>query len=209
MSDKNGDTRQIGILGGTFDPIHAGHIAMAVSAIDTCQLDHVYFVPAGDPPHKKKQRLTAAHHRFTMTQLALEEVKCCSVCDYEIRKPETSYTIHLVKHYQHKFPNDTLHLIIGTDSLMDIHNWYQFEELLRSIHIIALNRPGDLSANIKMQVNRFTQLYGAQITYIDSFHEAISSTDIRDKISTEDENSVTIPEQVIRYINRHDLYRSR
>lgn len=152
----------IGLFGGTFDPIHRGHLALARAAMERCKLHRVYFVPANIPPHKQKQSLTAFVHRFAMLALATAEEKAFlpSLLEapeegvHPIRKdkdqqPRPNYTIDTVRRLKQSFKgSDTLFLLIGMDAFADIAKWHEAEALFGEVEFVVAGRPGYSLADV-------------------------------------------------------------
>ena len=122
---------RIGLFGGTFDPIHIGHLSLAKSLIDKNYLDRIIFIPAAKPPHKPGRPITDFFHRYKMASLAVEGNSCFSISDIEQKRlPMLSYTFDTVKEFNRLYPQEKLFLIIGEDSLLQIHTWYKSRELI-------------------------------------------------------------------------------
>jgi len=133
----------IGILGGSFNPIHNGHLHIAGYVYSALGLDHVIFIPTGDPPHKPSISLAPAHHRLEMVRLATESYPHFVVDDREARAPAVSYTIDTVTRLKSEFPRETeLGFIIGLDAFLDFPSWKQAAHLLEICHFIVCSRPG-------------------------------------------------------------------
>jgi len=132
----------IGLLGGSFNPIHCCHLHIAEQAQSECRLDRIVFIPTGDPPHKKSTSLAPAQHRLTMTQMALESHPTYSVSDIEIQSTEVSYTIDTLTKLQQKHHNVThWSFIIGLDAFLDLHTWKEATRLLHLCDFIVCSRP--------------------------------------------------------------------
>ncbi|MBM4126538.1 MAG: nicotinate (nicotinamide) nucleotide adenylyltransferase [Nitrospira sp.] len=134
---------KLGLLGGSFNPIHNGHLALAGHVLDKLQLDHILFIPTGDPPHKQDGSLAPAAHRYEMVRLAIADKPAFGLSDMEIRRTGKSYTIDTVQTLQHQFgPSTDLHLLIGLDAFLDLPNWKDPRELLRRCRFVVVPRPG-------------------------------------------------------------------
>ncbi|MCH8208728.1 MAG: nicotinate (nicotinamide) nucleotide adenylyltransferase [Nitrospinae bacterium] len=133
---------RVGILGGAFDPVHCGHIALATAAHKIFQLDRVLFVPAYASPHKLNQPLTATIHRIAMLQLALKDIPEFSISDVEIKRKGVSYSIDTLKFIQKMHPETDFYLILGADTFLDLNAWKEFRQLITLCHIVVGNRPG-------------------------------------------------------------------
>lgn len=191
---------KIGVIGGTFDPIHLGHLLIAEQARDHWQLDEVWFIPAGHPPHKQNVHITSAKHRLAMVQIATEENSAFRVLDWEIKREKLSYTIDTIHWLRESYPDYQFSLIVGTDTVNDLANWYHIEELVQQVNIIAMHRPGfartELPAFIEEKVHWVE----------DAVEIAISATKLRKQILSGRSYRYAVPTAVCRYIKEHHLY---
>ncbi|GJL52123.1 MAG: putative nicotinate-nucleotide adenylyltransferase [Nitrospirales bacterium] len=132
----------IGLLGGSFNPIHCGHLHIAEQAQAECYLDHILFIPTGDPPHKKSNSLAPAHHRLTMVEMALEHNPAFTASDIEIRSTNVSYTVDTLTKLQHMHQEVThWSFIIGLDAFLEFHTWKEAPRLLELCNFIVCSRP--------------------------------------------------------------------
>lgn len=138
-------TYKIGLFGGSFDPIHAGHVAPVRAARAAFGLERVFFLPTGNPPHKSGRRFAPALARFAMVELALLGEEGLFASTHELRE-EPSYTVETLEHFQAELPGADLHLILGSDSLADIQSWRRWRELPRLARLVVLTRPGSEDA---------------------------------------------------------------
>ena len=141
------DNLQIGILGGSFDPVHMGHIGLAQEAYDKFSLDRVLFIPVFQSPHKSHIPLASTDHRREMLRLALKENADFSISDVEVRQEKLSYTIDTLNYYESKFPNSELFLIIGCDNLLDLDLWKDSRRIMERFHILVASRPSQNSVS--------------------------------------------------------------
>lgn len=136
-------SRKLGLLGGTFNPIHRCHLILARTVLRRLDLDQILFIPTGDPPHKAKEDLAPASHRLDMVRLAIEGEAGLSVTDLETRRPGVSYSIETVTSLQaSEGPTTSLYFIIGLDAFLELGSWRRAEDLLQSCHFIVVSRPG-------------------------------------------------------------------
>ncbi len=133
---------KIGILGGTFNPIHIGHLILAEEAREKLSLDRIIFVPAYLPPHKDNSDIALAAHRFNMVELAIKGNRYCSVSDVEIKRDGRSYTIDTIKAFKKTYPEDDLFFIIGSDLLKYLDDWKDLNDILKMVKFITATRPG-------------------------------------------------------------------
>lgn len=193
---------KVGIFGGTFDPIHLGHLILAEQALQSASLDQVWFIPAGEPPHKKEKRITPAHHRVKMVELAIADQPTFRLSLIELERSGPSYTIDTVQALVEKYTNDQFFLLIGADMVKDLPNWYKIKEILQFVQVIALGRPGvDLGELSPTILNR--------VTWIEEAIETnISSTYIREQIQKGRSVKYIVPDAVGQYMKEHRLYGS-
>ena len=134
---------RLGLFGGTFDPVHSGHLKSAQEVREAYALDEVCFVPCGVPPHRNARPGAAAHHRLAMVRLAVAENPGLGVSDLEVTRPGASYSIDTVRHFAARLaPGDALYLILGLDAFLLIGSWKDWRELLALTHVIVTSRPG-------------------------------------------------------------------
>src|SRR5262245_45190710 len=133
---------RIAILGGTFDPIHNGHLAAAQSVAETFQVDEVHFVPAFSPPHKESRSITSPFHRFAMVALATVSFDRFRTSTMEVDALERRYTVQTLDAMKHALPGAELLLIVGTDMYQEIETWRNYRRLFELAHLVIVNRPG-------------------------------------------------------------------
>ena len=213
-------SRLIGIFGGTFDPIHLGHLQSIKLLDDTCDFDLIHWVLSARPPHKDQVSATI-EHRFAMLQLALQELPTYLPDDTEISRNTASYTFDTVQQFRHLYSQDTLCLIIGGDSLQKLHTWYRYDELIDLVHLVVMHRPGydfEVPDYLKERLVKAKQLSDYHCGKLVLFNKSefdISSTELRQTIMqefpTKSMQSLVqqyIAEPVIEYIHQHRLYRN-
>lgn len=196
----------IGIYGGTFDPIHLGHLILAEEAREQAQLDKVVFMPAKVSPFKQNKDIAEDKHRLEMVRRSVEDIEHFFVSDFEIKLNEVSYTINTLRAYRKVIPqNEELFFIMGTDSFLDIEKWYMSEELLNEFNFIVGGRPGyktkDVNALIK-KLSKKTKIIKLKNRLID-----VSSTDIKERIGTGKNINFLVPKPVEEYINAFNVYK--
>lgn len=193
---------KIGIMGGTFNPIHSAHLLIAEMAREQYGLDKVIFMTGGNPPHKTAQ--TDAAHRFNMTRLAIEGNDYFTDDDYEIKKDGKSYTVETLLYLKEKYPSDKLFFIIGEDSLDDIGKWYEPRKILSLAAVLVF--PRHTRGTLKDKIGRARRVFDGEILPIDAPVIDISSTDIRERIGDIKTVKYMLPDKVIDYIKEHNLY---
>lgn len=197
---------RLGIMGGTFDPIHLGHLAMAESVRENFLLDEILFIPSARPPHKVEQNITPEVHRLMMTFLATQSNEKFQVSPLEILREGLSYTLDTMNQLEKKFGEDTeLFFIIGADSMIDLPKWHKSQELVAKVHFIATTRPG-VEVNLE-EVKKFFGEDAKNIFQIAVPGLEISSTDIRERVKNGRSIKYLVPEVVEEYILKENLYK--
>ena len=193
---------KIGILGGTFNPIHSGHIKMAEFVAGKMELDKICFLPNGQPPHKNSNTIADKHHRLQMVKIAIADYDNFYVSDYEINREGNCYTIDTIKHFKSADDND-YYFIIGADSLFQLDKWKNADELKKICNFIVCDRGG--SGDTMKEVERLKKS-GCRIWLTDMPLIDIDSTSIRDKIKNGKDISDFVPKRVQEYIDKNNLY---
>ncbi len=193
---------RIGIMGGTFNPPHKGHINAALAAKREIPLDEIIFMPAGIPPHKELAANSATTgQRLIMARLAAESIGC-SVSDIEIKRSGKSYTFDTVCELERMYPGSELWLIMGTDMFFSLESWYKAEELLKKINIAAVAREADDIESLKKHGECLKEKYGTRLHISSAEAVEISSTELR-----AEKNLKYIPDAVYKYIEENGLYK--
>ena len=194
--DSSGDERKrIGILGGTFNPPHLGHLLMAEQVGNQLELDEVWFMPTAKPPHAPGKTTIASQHRVQMIQLAIENNPLFKVQPYEIHRGGVNYTVDTMRHFVETYPESDFYFIIGSDSANDLSTWKQIDELVQLVQFVGVRRPGEFP-------------YQGQypILWVDSPLIELSSTEIRLRVYLEQSIRYQVPSKVEAYIQKHKLY---
>ena len=198
--------KKIGILGGTFDPVHLGHINLAIDAKAQAGLDKVIFVPAKLQPFKLDKNVTAGEHRLAMIKEAIDGIDGLEVSPYELEAEGISYTYLTVRAMKKRFGTDArLYFITGTDSFLKIETWKNTEELIRSCSYIIGTRPGYRKQELDICIERIRRDYNTEVINIDNTQFDISSTEIRKRLESGLPCSDLIPEKTERYITANGL----
>lgn len=195
---------KIGILGGTFDPVHSGHLRIAKGAMDALGLDRVMLLPAGDPPHKR--RLSAKADRLAMAALAAEDCEGLFVSDMEISRPGMTFTIDTLTALTFEHPDVEWTFIIGADALNSLDGWREFPRIARMCRFAAVRRPGCDEALMRMKIDTLRACYDAHVDVLPIDGPALSSTEIRAMVSENRSLEGAVPEKVADYIRNHGLY---
>jgi nicotinate-nucleotide adenylyltransferase len=198
---------RLGIMGGTFDPIHYGHLVTAEAARTEFGLEVVVFVPSGHPPHKAGHRLTDARHRYMMTVLAVATNPWFEVSRVEIDRPGFSYTIDTVQEFRRRYGETTdLFFITGADAILEILTWHRVNDLFTLCQFIAATRPGYRLDGLGKVLEAILPDNRQRIHLLEVPALAISSTDIRERVRSGRSIKYLVPEPVEHYIYKNRLY---
>ncbi|MFO7459787.1 MAG: nicotinate-nucleotide adenylyltransferase [Desulfatiglandales bacterium] len=210
---------RLGIFGGTFDPIHLGHLRLAEEVGEGFDLDKVYLIPAASPPHKGGKAVTAFHHRFEMAKLAVEGSTLLAAFDLEARRQGVSYSIETLKEFHRLYPSPLeLFFILGMDAFQEIETWKSYRELFDYAHFVVVQRPGIAAGKMEERLfslgvpfrrqdeNRFVGPSGYQVIPMEATLMDISSTGIREKAAAGKSIRYLVPESVRCYILQYGLY---
>ncbi len=198
------NSRRIGILGGTFDPVHTGHLIIASEAMRQAELDEVVFVPAGRPPHKPNAVLSSNSARLEMLQIAIEQRPEFSISDVDLRRPGPNYSADLLDVFRTEHPAAQLFFIIGADSLRDFHTWREPHRIVEHACLIVAPRPG-VTIDLAQAMERTPRLEG-RVQVVSMPLIEISSTEIRKRSRHGESYWYQVPLDVEKYIERHRLY---
>ena len=200
--------KRIGILGGTFDPVHYGHIALAEDAVREANLDEVVMIPARIQPFKQDREYASGEDRFNMLALAAGKNDHVTVSRYELEQEGVSYTYLTLRHMQEFFGEDTrLFFITGTDSFLKIDTWRNAPELLTKYSYIIGTRPGYRQDEYQEALQRITDAFGTEVISMHKTELDISATQIRELVAAGKPIDDLVPPEVGRYIREHGLYR--
>jgi len=191
---------KIGFIGGSFDPVHFGHLIAAQDAYEQHKLDRLVFVPAAQAPLKPNDVQSSSEDRLAMLRAAVEWDHRFEISDFELRRGGVSYTIDSARHFRQLYPNDQLFWIIGGDQLPKLHLWKDINELVPLVEFIVLERPG---YPLKAQVD----IPGLRLHRCDGHLLAISSTELRERVKHDLSLDYFVPHKAIVYIAENRLYR--
>jgi nicotinate-nucleotide adenylyltransferase len=193
-------------MGGTFDPIHYGHLVAAEMARNEFELEKVIFIPTGNPPHKVGREIASAEFRFQMVKLATEDNLSFAVSRIEIERLGHSYTVETLRALHSLYPDYVIYFITGSDAFREIFTWKDAEEILRLSHFIGASRPGfdttDFLKELKAEYPEFVE----RMHLLEVPALAISSTDIRSRVKKGQSIRYLLPEPVRLYIKEEGLY---
>lgn len=195
----------LGILGGTFDPIHIGHLRIAEAVYERIALEQIIFIPAFVPPHKVGQDYAPAEQRYAMTELAVKPYPHFTVSDMELRRSGVSYTIDTLRELRQIYPDKELYFIIGADSVAQLHTWNSINEMLQLATFVAAGRPG-YEGVMEEVVHHLGVAAAERIMLLHTPEYDISSTEIRTRLHEGASLAGLVPRAVEQYINAHNLY---
>ncbi|MBQ9898196.1 MAG: nicotinate (nicotinamide) nucleotide adenylyltransferase [Ruminococcus sp.] len=197
---------RIGIYGGSFNPVHNGHIHLARTVADELGLDRVYLVPSRISPHRSVAEYASPEDRTAMLRLAAQCDERLRVSTYELDTDRVSYSIYTVEHFRRKFPDEELFLLIGSDMLLSFDKWFRFEDIMREVTLAAVSREnGDIGLLEEKaeQLRKFGEICISRSSAVE-----VSSTEIRKKIAKNQDFTCYIDENVVQYIRQKGLYRA-
>ncbi|HWL17168.1 MAG TPA: nicotinate-nucleotide adenylyltransferase [Opitutus sp.] len=191
---------KIGFLGGSFDPVHFGHLIAAQDAFEQHRLDRLVLVPAAQAPLKPNDVQSSAEDRLAMLRAAVEWDHRFEISDFELRRGGVSYTIDSARHFRARYPEDELFWVVGGDQLPKLHLWKDIDELVRLVEFIFLERPG-------YPVKAHPEIPGLRLHRCDGHLLAISSTELRERVKNHLSLDYFVPHKAIVYIQEKRLYR--
>lgn len=210
---------RVGLFGGSFNPIHFGHLRAAEEVREMLKLDLVYFVPASSPPHKPEGELAPAEHRLQMVRLATKGNRHFMVSDAEIRRAGRSYTIDTAKHFTTTLRHQAqIFILMGSDQFLELETWKDCDDLVKlcSIAVHTRLRDGEAAAKVSLAaLNRFGYIReqdhyvnpgGQTLSFVQTTFFPISATQIRQKIQNNESINYLLPGDVVDYLRRHALY---
>jgi len=187
---------RVGILGGTFDPIHIGHLIAASSVYEALNLDSIVFMPAGDPWQKRDRELSSGEHRLEMVKLATIDDDRFQASDIEISRSGPTYAIDTVREWKRLHPVDELFWIVGSDALSGIPTWHEWAAFVNEVTIVSVNRIGQ-SASVDFDV-----------VSVEMPEVRISATELREKFTNKLDTKYLVPQKVSDYISDQGLYQA-
>ena len=198
---------KIGILGGTFNPIHNGHIQLAQYCKNELLLDKIFLIPTYTPPHKISKDLADETHRLTMCSLASENLDDFEVCDIEIKRQGKSYTFETLISLKELYPDDEFYLIMGADMFLTLDKWKNPESIFANAVIITIPRNDSDKEELEIYYNAVIKNMGAKAVILPNNVQTVSSTFIRENIGDYNTISDLIDKKVYEYIISNNLYR--
>lgn len=202
-------SRKIGIMGGTFNPIHYAHLLLAENAREQFGLDRIIFIPSGQPymkVQKEDENVPSGELRYQMVKMAIQENPYFTCSRIEIDRPGKTYTVDTLHELQKMYPGDELFFIMGADSLLSMESWYQFEDIFQMAAILVAVRDDTDEKKLTDVITRMKSKYLADIRMVMTGRMDISSTMIREKIKTGKSVQYLLPEDCVEYICLKNLY---
>ena len=198
--------KKVGIMGGTFDPIHIGHLILAQAAYEQLGLDKVLFIPAGKPPHKRDRKGATDDQRIDMVRLAIEDDPRFDLSLIEMESEDYSYTYMTLEKLTGSHPDEDYYFIIGQDSLETFHSWVKPEEIVKHAHIAAADRPDCYQSKMEKLLEENRQLLKGDFIGISCPDIQISSHELRDVIAKGGGFRYFVTDKVYDYIVRNGIY---
>jgi nicotinate-nucleotide adenylyltransferase len=189
---------KVGIFGGTFDPIHNGHLITAQSVKEIRNLEKIIFIPAYISPHKQHAKASSAQHRLNMLKLAVDDIPFFEYSDFEINQHTISYTIDTLREFKKSY--DEIDLIIGYDNIFQFHTWKEPDEIFRMANVVVLKRKSSHPLD-------FVDKYVEAAHFVETRGIEISATDIRNRVHADLPIYYLVPEKVLEYISKNKLYK--
>lgn len=204
---KDRQRKKVGIMGGTFDPIHTGHLILAEAAYESFGLDHVLIMPNGNPPHKPGQVQVSMEERIHMTGLGIGDNPHLMLSDLEKTMQDYHYTYQTLEYLKSANPDTDYYFILGGDSLMNFENWREPERICKSCVILAAARYRMDHSQLKAQIDHLEQRFGAEIHLLDTPNIDISSNMIRERLRQGKSIKYYVPAAVEAYILERGFYK--
>lgn len=197
---------RIGIYGGTFDPVHIGHLLLAEQCREQCRLDEVWFVPAGAPPHKSDAEITAPQRRLEMLELAIAGHDGFRIQTLELHRPGPSFTVDTLQHFHDEQPVQELFLMLGADSVRELSTWREPQRIFQLANVVAVNRGDRPAFEPELAARQFGPENAARIICVAMPGIDIASRDIRQRVNAGRSIRYLVPRAVEVYIGQHRLY---
>ena len=195
---------KIGLFGGTFDPIHIGHMILMENVINNLDLDKIYVLPNSNPPHKLENKKTALNLRLKMVNETIKDNPKLEINDYDYRDNEIHYTFNTTNYFKKSYPNDEFFFIMGEDSFLDIEKWKNYKEILKE-NLIIFKRYSNKNFSLISKINKVRK-YNKNIYLIDNIALDISSTLIRNLVKENKSIRYLVNDEVINIIKEEKLY---
>lgn len=198
--------QNIGIMGGTFNPIHMGHLIAAQEVLNKMKMDKILFIPTGNPPHKRKNEVIPKEDRYEMVRLAVQNNHCFEVSNIEIEREGQTYSYDTLIELHNTYYETNFYFIIGFDTLQDLDTWKKVNEVCKMTSFIVVNR-GNTSKEIEEEILLKEKKYGCKFSLVNIPDIQISSSDIRSRIKNNESIKYLVRDEVEGYINQKGLYK--
>lgn len=198
----------LGIMGGTFNPIHYGHLLMCEGIREEFNLEKIIFIPAKIPPHKDNSKIIEADDRLRMVELAIGDNPFFEASEIEMKREGSSYTVDTLRNIKEQENNKEISLIVGADSLVQFETWKDFHEIFKLAVIIVASRPDTKEDILNSYIDRFRREFGANIQKYSGKAMDYSSTEIRNRVGMGLSIKYRVPPEVERYIYENGLYKN-
>lgn len=198
--------QHLGIFGGTFNPIHTGHLIVAQEVQHILNLDKIIFIPVGNPPHKNKEWIASPYHRYEMVKLAIHGNDKFDISDIEIKRKGMTYTYDTLNELHNIYYGNKFYFILGFDAFRDMETWKRAEDVFKMTSFVVVNR-GNIDSELEMQIKNKKKKYKVDVVVIEIPNIDISSTDIRKRIARNSNIKYLVPDKVMEYISVNGLYR--
>lgn len=205
MLNKAGK-RRVGLMGGTFDPIHNGHIRLAQAAYEECGLDEVVFLPSGEPPHKQGKKISPAKDRCAMVKLAIAGQDYFSFSDIELKREGRTYTADTLRYLKVRYPENVFYFLMGADSLLYFEHWREPETIIGLSALVVAVRDRDDLVVLQKKRQELLQKFGGEIVLLSMEKIDVSSTLLRQQLAEGHYDKTLLPESVGEYALAHHLY---
>ncbi|GMQ57041.1 nicotinate-nucleotide adenylyltransferase [Vallitalea sediminicola] len=203
------NNKSIGIMGGTFDPIHYGHLILAQYVLDEMNLDKIIFIPSGISYLKSNKKISHKSHRLNMTELGIINNDKFEASTIEIDREGNTYTVDTIEHLNEKYPYKTFYFIIGADSVFDLLKWKNYQRLFEICNFVVTNRGSTYTGEqLQCEINILKRNYNARIDLINIPDIDISSSEIRKRVKNNLSIRYLLPDNVEKYIDNNKLYRN-
>lgn len=214
-------SKNIAFFGGTFDPVHCGHLSIAKTLLGLFDLDKFFFLPAFHAPHKPASKPTSGYHRFAMLSLATADESNISVSTLELDHATSRYSFDTLTELKAIYPNDRIFFVMGADSWMEIRTWHRWEDVLLLTDHVVVSRPGhqlsfdhvtdkvrERIVDVRGEKGSISTLPQPQIYFTNAVHFDISATEIREDVRKDDvlDRTDDVPDAVAKYIEKYELY---
>ena len=197
----------LGVIGGTFDPVHHGHLIAAEYARYELGMNRVMFVPAGHPPHKQAEGISCWEHRYRMMELAIQENEYFEISPMENLRMGYSYTVDTIEYLKQTHPDSSVYFIMGADSLLTIDTWKDYRRLTQLCRFVVVTRPGYLIQRTHPALVELPEAWWKTMCQVEIPAVDISSTNIRERVAAGKPIRYLLPMAVEQYIQDHNLYR--